>query len=158
MATRRSLTNWHYCDYGNLHYKGILCAECSEEMSSNFRKERQQGKAKVHIARESRRLIREATVLKPAITCCGEADGADALDDATAFPDSCSQASSTCVRDLTPWQKADNYARNTSGSWNYKQSPYCSVPECYNTPVMSLRNRTCWCEKHLHETDPVFLL
>ena len=56
----------------------------------------------------------------------------------------------------TPWQQANNYATNTLGSWNYRQSPYCSVQECYNTPVISLLNRSCWCEKHLPETDPAF--
>jgi|HubBroStandDraft_1064217.scaffolds.fasta_scaffold106824_1 hypothetical protein len=48
----------------------------------------------------------------------------------------------------TPWQQANNYATNTLGSWNYRQSPYCSVQECYNTPVISLLNRSSWCEIH----------
>jgi len=39
MARRRSLSNFHYCDYGKLHYRGILCAECSEKMSSRLRED-----------------------------------------------------------------------------------------------------------------------
>ncbi len=39
MARRRLLSNFHYCDYGKLHYMGNLCAECSEEMSSRLREE-----------------------------------------------------------------------------------------------------------------------
>jgi len=35
----------------------------------------------------------------------------------------------------TLWEQAHNYALNTYGSWNYKPSPYCNVPECYEPPV-----------------------
>jgi hypothetical protein len=105
MATRRSHTNWHYCDYGNLHYKGTLCAECSEEMSCSLRKERQQGKAKLHIARESRQPVhREATVPKPPTlfgfrcACCGQIDSVEAPDHVRPFPKGCLQACSMCVR------------------------------------------------------------
>jgi hypothetical protein len=144
---RRTLTNWHYCEYGNHYYKGILCAECSEEMSGNFRKERQQGKAKIHIAREFRKSIsHEASVPKVQIPRSGQEAGEGVPENVRSIPTDCFQISST--RNLTPWQKAHNYAISTIGSWNYKQSPYCSFQECYNAPVLSLLNRTCWCEIH----------
>ena len=122
MARGRSLTNWHYCDYGNLHYKKTLCAECSEEMSRSLRRERQQGKAKLHLARESRQPIRwEATPPKDRLptlfgfrcACCGVIDSVVAPDHVRPFPKRCLQACSMCVRNGIACNWTTNSCRTT---------------------------------------------